>query len=171
MINNFNDGMLWGMLPVILMSLFFDATDIGQLVAVYPIIWGVGQLFTGKLGDIYSKKTILIIGMLLQGIAIMILPKGNFYWHFFLIAFFIGLGTALVYPNFLAAAAEHASIRQRAEIIGFFRFWRDMGYAIGALFSGIIADSLGVNYAFYFVGILTVVSGFIILFRMPEKAS
>jgi MFS family permease len=166
MVNNLNDGMIWGLLPILLFSLDFDTQKIGFIAAVYPAVWGIGQLFTGKMSDIYSKKKMLFWGMLLQGIAIIsIITTSNFNDLAF-IAAILGFGTALVYPTFLAAIAETTTPTQRAESIGVFRLWRDLGYAIGAILSGIIADVFGIEYAILSIGIITILSSLVIKFRM-----
>lgn len=168
LVNNLNDGMIWGLLPIILLSMDFNTKDIGIIVAIYPTVWGIGQLFTGKMSDHYSKKSMLFWGMLAQGVAILLLPYSESYFQLAGIAVFLGLGTALVYPTFLSAIAQVTSPTQRAETIGIFRLWRDLGYAIGAIISGITADLFGIEYAIFLIGIITIVSSIIIKLRMPE---
>jgi MFS family permease len=170
LINNLNDGMIWGLLPVVLLSLHYHTGKIGIITAIYPTVWGIGQLFTGKMSDVYSKKAMLFWGMLLQGIAILFIPVSTSFFMLALIATILGLGTALVYPTFLSAIAQAASPGQRAESIGTFRLWRDLGYAIGAIISGITADLFGLDAAIILIGILTVISSIIIKFRMPENS-
>lgn len=168
MINNLNDGMIWGLLPIFLFSLDFNAQDIGIIAAIYPTVWGLGQLFTGKMADHYSRKRMLFYGMLLQGIAIFLIPLGDAFWFLASLSLIIGLGTALVYPTFLTVIASNTSPDQRAESIGVFRLWRDLGYAIGAIISGITADLLGVEYAIILIALPTIMSAIIIKVRMPE---
>ncbi len=169
LVNNLNDGMIWGLLPIVLVSLNYDHENIGMITAIYPTVWGVGQLFTGKMSDHYSKKGMLFWGMLLQGIAIFLIPfSGDFYVLAFISAI-LGLGTALVYPTFLSTIAAATSPDQRAESIGVFRLWRDLGYAFGAILSGIAADLFGLEYAIISIGSLTIVSSLIIKWRMPEQ--
>ena len=170
LINNLNDGMIWGLLPILLTTLAFDTQNIGIIAAVYPAVWGIGQLFTGKMADKYPKKRLLFWGMLLQGGAIIGLPYLTGFYSLVLMAALLGLGTALVYPTFLATIADGTQPTQRAESIGVFRLWRDLGYAIGALSSGVIADLYGIEYAIISIGILTVISAIIIKFRMPDSA-
>nr|WP_241552051.1 MFS transporter [Gramella oceanisediminis] len=169
LVNNLNDGMIWGLLPIILLQADYDSKSIGIITAVYPTAWGIGQLFTGRMSDIYSKKGLLFWGMLLQGIAILILPFTEDFFFMVAIAFILGLGTALVYPTFLSAIATATNPTQRAESIGAFRFWRDSGYAIGAILSGIIADLFGVSFAIISIALITICSAGIIKLRMPEK--
>jgi MFS family permease len=168
LINNLNDGMIWGLLPIVLLSLHFNNSQIGIITATYPAVWGIGQLFTGKMSDHYSKKQMLFLGMLLQGVAILFIPFTTNFYDLIFIAVILGLGTALVYPTFLSTIAQVTSPNQRAESIGVFRLWRDFGYAIGALISGITADLFGVEYAIFFIGGLTILSSLMIKLRMPE---
>lgn len=169
LVNNLNDGMIWGLLPIVLLSLHLENNAIGIISAIYPSVWGIGQLFTGKMSDHYSKKAMLFWGMLLQGLAILFIP---FSYNFYLLAtlsVILGIGTALVYPTFLSTIAQATSPKQRAESIGTFRLWRDLGYALGAIISGIMSDLFGVEYAILLIGGLTVLSALIIQFRMPQK--
>ncbi len=169
LINNLNDGMIWGLLPILLVSLQYDNENIGIITAIYPTVWGIGQLFTGKMSDHYSKKAMLFWGMLLQGLAILLIPYSSAFYVLAALAAILGFGTALVYPTFLSTIAAATSPAQRAESIGVFRLWRDLGYAFGAVISGIIADLFGIEYAILLIGVLTIISSFIIKFRMPEQ--
>jgi MFS family permease len=169
MVNNLNDGMIWGLLPIVLLSLNYNTQNIGIIVAIYPTVWGIGQLVTGKMSDIYSKKNMLFWGMCIQGIAILCIPISDSFLILSLISATLGVGTALVYPTFLSVIAQETTPNQRAESIGVFRFWRDLGYAFGALSSGIIADIYGVAYAIYFIGLITIVSSIIIKVRLPKN--
>jgi len=168
LVNNLNDGMIWGLLPIILLQANYDSQNIGIITAIYPTVWGLGQLFTGRMSDIYSKKAMLFWGMLLQGFAILILPfVTESYIILIALTFALGIGTALVYPTFLSTIAAATSPSQRAESIGTFRLWRDLGYAIGAIVSGIIADLFGVSMAILTIGAITILSAVVIKFRMP----
>ena len=169
LVNNLNDGMIWGLLPIMLFSLNFDNKNIGIITAIYPTVWGIGQLFTGKMSDKFSKKSMLFWGMLIQGLAIVWLPFTSNFYALAIISAILGLGTALVYPTFLSTIAQATSPKQRAESIGTFRLWRDLGYAFGALISGITADIFGIQYAIFLIGGLTIISSLIIKFRMPEQ--
>lgn len=169
LINNLNDGMIWGLLPIFLLSLNYNNEKIGIITAIYPTVWGIGQLFTGKLSDHYSKKKMLFWGMFLQGVAILFILLNNNFYILVVILAILGIGTALVYPTFLAAIAQATSPRQRAESVGTFRLWRDAGYAFGAIISGITADLFGIQYAIALIGSLTLISSFIIKFRMPAQ--
>jgi len=169
LVNNLNDGMVWGLFPILLASKNFDLEEIGKIVALYPIVWGLGQLFTGKMADHLNKKKMLFWGMFLQGIALMIMLFANTFTHFAILSIVLGIGTATVYPTFLAAIADYVHPQQRAESIGIFRLWRDLGYAVGALLTGFLADSLGIHWAVGTIGFLTIVSSLIILIRMQSK--
>jgi MFS family permease len=168
LVNNLNDGMIWGLLPVLLISRGFELGEVGKIAAIYPIIWGVGQLVTGKMADHFSKKWMLFWGMLVQGIAILGLIWAESISVYVLLSVVLGLGTAVVYPTFLTAIASGSHPIQRAESLGTFRFWRDLGYAIGALISGIMADQFGINSAVGMIGIVTLISSLIIAFRIPN---
>lgn len=166
LVNNLNDGMVWGLLPVLLASRGYGLEEIGIIVSVYPAVWGIGQLFTGRLADQYPKKTLLFWGMLMQGVAIMFMGYAAAMYHYIFISVILGIGTAVVYPAFLAAIADYTNPGQRTESIGVFRLWRDSGYVFGALLSGILADAFGLEIAVINIGVLTVLSGMIIKFRM-----
>jgi MFS family permease len=169
MVNNFNDGMIWGLLPAMLITLSMNDGQIGLIASIYPIVWGLGQLYTGRMADVHSKKAMLFWGMLTQGLVIVMLPLVYSIPLLIVLNALLGMGTAVVYPTFLTtiAAATHPS--QRAESIGVFRLWRDMGYAFGAIFSGITADLMGLNYAIFGVGLITIGSAVVIKWRMPEE--
>lgn len=168
LVNNLNDGMIWGLLPIFLLSLSYNAQSIGIITAIYPTVWGIGQLATGRMSDLYNKKNMLFWGMLLQGFAILVIPFSYSFLQLVLISTILGLGTALVYPTFLSAIAETTDPVQRAESIGTFRLWRDLGYAFGAVISGIAADHFGITTAIMIIGSITVFSSLVIKFRIPE---
>ncbi|WP_348533140.1 MFS transporter [Hymenobacter sp. 5317J-9] len=147
LVNNLNDGLVWGLLPLLLASKGFSLTQIGTVAAVYPAVWGLGQLVTGPLADKLCKKDLLFWGMLLQGAVLLAMLFTSTYPAFVLLAALLGAGTALVYPTFLAAVAEYSPLTQRAHSVGIFRFWRDAGYAFGALLTGVLADAFGLGAA------------------------
>jgi MFS family permease len=166
LINNLNDGMIWGLLPILLIGKGFTLTEVGKLVAIYPIVWGLGQLFTGKMADHLKKKSMLFWGMFVQGLAIIIMSYVNAFSAFAILGVVLGIGTAVVYPTFLAAMADYTHPQQRAQSIGVFRLWRDLGYAIGAIVSGVVADVFGINYSILLIGVITVGSALVIKLRM-----
>ncbi len=166
LINNLNDGMAWGIFPIMLASKHFTLQQIGIVTAVYPAVWGIGQLFTGKMADKFCKKDMLYTGMLLQALALFSLVWAETMFHFIALSAVLGWGTAMVYPTFLATVAENTHPQDRAQSIGIFRLWRDMGYAIGAILTGIIADLFSINAAIIFIAVLTFISALIIHYRM-----
>ncbi len=168
-VNNLNDGMIWGILPIMLLSMEYDNRTIGIIASIYPTVWGLGQLFTGWMSDRYAKKGMLFWGMFLQGIAILLLPFSHAFYALVALSTILGLGTALVYPTFLSAIAEATHPKQRAKSIGAFRLWRDAGYAFGAIVSGVTADAFGVVQAVLLVGLLTIASALVIKYRMPAR--
>ena len=166
LINNLNDGMAWGIFPILLAAKGFTIGEIGIIVAIYPAVWGIGQLFTGRMADKFCKKDMLYVGMLLQAIALIALVWANTMLHFLILSSILGWGTAMVYPAFLATVAENTNPQDRAKSIGIFRLWRDLGYAIGAILTGIIADLISINASIIFIGLLTLASSLIIRYRM-----
>lgn len=170
LINNLNDGMAWGIFPILLASKGFTIEKIGIVTAVYPAVWGLGQLFTGAMADRICKRDLLFMGMILQAIALIGLIWAGNMIHFILLSVLLGWGTAMVYPTFLATVAENTNPQDRAKSIGIFRLWRDLGYAFGAMLTGIIADLISINASIIFISLLTFGSALIILIRMKCKS-
>ena len=158
--------MAWGIFPILLANKGFNLEQIGIVVAVYPAVWGLGQLFTGKMADKFCKKDMLFYGMLLQAVALLFFAWATSMTHYVILAAILGWGTAMVYPTFLATVAENTHPQDRAKSIGIFRLWRDLGYAIGAILTGIIADAFGILPSILFISGLTFISSGIILYRM-----
>lgn len=171
LVNNLNDGMVWGLFPILLATKNFKLDEIATIVAVYPIFWGVGQLFTGKMADVFDKKKMLFLGMLLQGVALLSMIYATTFWHFALLSSILGIGTAIVYPTFLAGIGDYTHPEQRAKSIGIFRLWRDSGYAFGAIITGIISDIWNINTSIALIGWLTIISALIIHIRMKTGAN
>ena len=171
LVNNLNDGMIWGLLPIILSRKHFDLVDVGIITSIYPAVWGLSQIITGKLADMVSKKGLLFWGMLLQALAIFVLTLANTYAEMMMISIALGIGTAMVYPTFLATISDNTHALDRGKSLGIFRFWRDSGYAIGAVITGITADQLGVNSSIILIGIITLLSAFFILLRMNPSSA
>lgn len=168
MVNNLNDGMAWGLFPLVFAGAGMNLTQIGTLAAVYPSVWGICQLFTGALSDRIGRKGLIVAGMWLQALAIMlIIVTATFIW-FVLAAVLLGIGTAMVYPTLLAAIGDVVNPAWRASTVGVYRLWRDLGYAFGALLSGVMADLFGIASAMWFVAALTFLSGVIVVVRMRE---
>lgn len=166
LVNNLNDGMVWGLLPVFLTQKGMSLSETGMLAAVYPAVWGLGQLFSGRLSDFICKKDLLLWGMLLQGATLIGLALAGQFWVFAALLALLGWGTAMVYPTFLASIAENTHPFDRAKSLGVFRFWRDMGYAVGALLTGLLADAFGVPASIVAVGVLTLAAGLGANYRM-----
>lgn len=167
-VNNLNDGIVWGTLPIVLANLNFDLKNIAIIVAVYPAVWGIGQLFTGKISDHYNKKNMLVFGMALQGIALVLMFWAKDITQFIVLSALLGAGTAIVYPTFLSAISGFTNPGQRANSIGVFRLWRDLGYAFGALFAIGVARFFDMEITIISIGILTLISSFIIKIRMSD---
>jgi MFS family permease len=166
LVNNLNDGMIWGIFPILLALRGFDLIEIAKIVAIYPLVWGLSQLITGKLSDHLNKKKMLFWGMFLQGLALSGILFTSSFYALAVLSVILGIGTAIVYPTFLSAIAGFTHPQQRPNSIGVFRLWRDLGYAIGALLTGTIADVISVDWAVASIAGLTLISSFIILYRM-----
>ncbi|MFD2247374.1 MFS transporter [Pontibacter ruber] len=165
-VNNLNDGILWGLLPVLLASKGYTLAETGLLVGIYPAVWGLGQLVTGKLGDVFCKKQLLSLGMMVQGVGIALLLMADVYVVLVAALVILGAGTALVYPNFLAVVAENTHPKQRPQSLGIFRFWRDFGYVAGALAAGVFSDLFGLGAVLIGTAILTIGAGVLSEVRM-----
>ncbi len=168
LVNNLNDGMVWGVLPILLSVKGFNMGEIGVLTAVYPGVWGVGQLFTGKMSDKFPKRIFLFVGMVLQALALFALSWSTQFNHYILCCILLGWGTAMVYPTFLSAIAAHTHPQDRAKSVGVYRLWRDMGYAIGAILTGWLADFYNLNFSIIVIAIVTLISAGVLLFRMDK---
>ena len=169
LVNNLNDGMIWGIFPILLISKNFSLEQIGIIVGTYPAVWGMGQLITGKMADHLSKKKMLLWGMLAQSFAILLMAFANDFPQFITLSVILGAGTATVYPTFLAGIADFTHPQRRAQSIGVFRLWRDLGYAFGAILTGVIADLLNINSSIIVIAILTFMSAVIIKVRMNDN--
>jgi len=166
--NNLNDGVAWGLFPLVYLGAGMDWTQIGWLAAIYPGVWGLGQLVTGGLSDVAGRKPLLVVGMLTQALAIATVVWVSSFVGFAVSAALLGAGTAMVYPTLLAVIGDVAAPHWRGRAIGIYRFWRDIGYAIGALGIGIVADQLGLEGAVVIVAALTLFSGLIVAVRLRE---
>jgi MFS family permease len=166
MVNNLNDGLAWGLFPVLFASAGLSLDQIGILAAVYPAVWGAGQLFTGAASDRWGRKFLIASGMLLQAVALIMVARGHSFGIWLAAAALLGLGTAMVYPTLLAAIGDVAHPVWRARSVGVYRLWRDGGFAVGALLSGFLADLYGIPAAVVVVAALTAVSGVVVALRM-----
>jgi MFS family permease len=168
LVNNLNDGMSWGIYPLFFASLGLGVAAIGTIKAIYPAAWGILQVFTGHLSDLWGRKRLIAAGMVVQAGGIWLTVQVPVYSAWIAGALLQGIGTAMVYPTLLAAIGDVAHPANRATIMGVYRFWRDLGYAVGALLSGIIADVFGMRAAIEVVAVLTLLSGMQVAFRMRE---
>jgi MFS family permease len=168
LVNNLNDGMVWGLFPILLATKGFSLAEIGTVTAIYPAVWGLGQLVTGAMADRYPKRTLLYSGMLLQALALLVLVWAQTMAHFVGLSVILGWGTAMVYPTFLATVAENTHPQDRAQSIGIFRLWRDLGYAVGAILTGVLADLFSTDLSILAIALLTFASAAILYFRMPR---
>ena len=166
LMNNLNDGMIWGLFPMLLYAKGFSLVDIGIITAIYPVVWGVAQLFTGRLADVICSKVLLEWGMLVQGFTLMGFVYAANFTQFVILSVFLGLGTAIVYPTFLTAISANTHPIDRAKSLGVFRFWRDLGYAIGALMTGVLVNYFGYEMGIWVIALLTVTSAIIVWRRM-----
>jgi MFS family permease len=168
LVNNLNDGMSWGILPIFFAAQGLHVEGIGILKFVYPTVWSLSQIVTGPLADIVGRKRLIATGMAVQAAGIwLILAMGNFDW-WLAGSVVLGIGTAMVYPALLAVVSDAAAPSWRARSLGVYRFWRDLGYAIGALLAGVIADLIGIGWAIGVVGGLTLLSGMVVAIVMVE---
>src|SRR5690606_15693256 len=170
LINNLNDGMSWGVFPLLFTSMGVGLEGIGWIKAVYPVVWGVGQIVTGPLADKIGRKPLIVWGMFVQVLGHIII---GFEWlepltSGLMGSVLLGIGTAMVYPALLAAVSDTANPNWRASSLGVYRFWRDMGYAIGALMAGIVGNFFGLEWAVHIAGIITLISGIIVWIKMKE---
>ncbi|HEY8841801.1 MAG TPA: MFS transporter [Candidatus Dormibacteraeota bacterium] len=168
MVNNINDGMAWALLPLFFAAHGLGLREIGLLAGVYPAVWGAGQLGTGWISDRAGRKLLIVAGMLLQSLAIagFVILSGFNWW--LAESVLLGAGTALVYPTLLAVVSDAARTPDRATSVGIYRFWRDSGYAAGAIVAGLIADSAGFSAAIITVAGLTAASGLLVALWMRE---
>ncbi len=168
MVNNLNDGLAWGLFPLYFAAAGLSVARIGVLAALYPAVWGLGQLVTGGLSDRIGRKWLIAGGMLTQAVAIALIGATTGFWVWALSAMLLGAGTAMVYPTLLAAIGDVAHPSWRARSVGVYRLWRDGGFAVGALLAGVIADLLGLSAAIYTVAAITAASGAVVAVRMYE---
>jgi MFS family permease len=167
LINNLNDGLAWGVFPLFFAANGLSLARVSVLVAVYPAVWGVGQLFTGALSDRIGGKELVVWGMSLQGVALIALAFTHRYDLWLLQMVMLGAGTAMVYPSLLAAVSDFAQPSWRGRAVGVYRLWRDLGYVAGALLAGVLSDAIGFGSAIFIIGALTILSGIVARLRWP----
>jgi MFS family permease len=168
MVNNLNDGLAWGLYPILFATSGLGLARIGALAAIYPAVWGLGQTVTGALSDRWGRKWLIVGGMLAQAVGIAIVAAGSGFAIWAVAAILMGAGTAMVYPTLLAVIGDVAHPTWRARAVGVYRLWRDGGYAVGALIAGITADLLGIRAAIWLVAGITAASGLLVAARMYE---
>jgi MFS family permease len=168
LVNNVNDGLAWGLLPIYYAAAGLSIAEVGVLAALYPAVWGLGQLATGGLSDRFGRKGLIAGGMLVQAAAIGLIAATSGFAPWAGAAILLGLGTAMVYPTLLAAIGDVAHPAWRASAVGVYRLWRDLGFAVGALLAGAIADRLGIAAGIWAVAALTAASGLVVIVRMYE---
>ena len=168
MVNNLNDGLAWGIFPLLFTRHGLTVGQVGVLAALYPAVWGAGQLVTGALSDRWGRKWLIAAGMWLQALAIGLMAIGTTFGTWAVAAVVLGAGTAMVYPTLLAAIGDVAHPAWRARSVGVYRLWRDGGFAVGALLAGLLADAFGMLTAIWAVAALTAVSGLVVAVRMYE---
>ncbi len=170
LVNNLNDGMSWGIFPLFFVAQGLHVEGIGVLKFVYPAVWGLGQIVTGPLSDVVGRKPLIAGGMVVQAAGIWLtLATRSFSW-WLTGSVLLGVGTAMVYPALIAVVSDAASPAWRARSLGVYRFWRDLGYAVGALLAGVVADLFGIYWAIGIVGGLTLCSGIVTALTMREIA-
>jgi MFS family permease len=168
LVNNLNDGMAWGLFPLVFASRGMTLSQVGVLAAIYPAVWGIAQIFTGGLSDRIGRKSLIVWGMWVQAIAIGWTAIAGRFEAFEGAAVLLGIGTAMVYPTLLAAIGDVARPDARASTVGVYRLWRDLGYAVGAALAGLTADMFGLLPAVGLVAVITFLSGLVVAVRMKE---
>jgi MFS family permease len=168
LVNNLNDGMAWGLFPLLFVAAGMDYRQVGWLAAIYPATWGALQLITGAWSDRVGRKWLIACGMWVQAIGIGVVALAQGFTGFASGSVLLGVGTAMVYPTLLAAIGDVAHPSWRASAVGVYRLWRDMGYAVGAVLAGVVADALGTAAAMWSVAAVTLLSGVIVATRMRE---
>jgi MFS family permease len=168
LVNNLNDGMAWGLFPLVFAAAGLNLAQIGLLAAVYPATWSVVQIATGALSDRTGRKPLIVWGMWIQAAGIALVAIASAIAGFVAGVVLLGIGTAMVYPTLLAAIGDVAHPSWRGSAVGVYRLWRDLGYAIGALLAGLIADAFGLQTAMWFIAALTFASGTVSAVRMRE---
>ena len=168
LVNNLNDGMAWGLFPLFFAAAGMNLDRIGTLAAIYPATWGLAQLATGALSDRIGRKWLIAGGMWVQAVGIGIVVLSTGFGGFATGSTLLGVGTAMVYPTLLAAIGDVALPSWRASTVGVYRFWRDLGYGIGALLAGVSADAIGIAGAMWLIAGITFISGLVAALRMEE---
>jgi len=170
LVNNLNDGLAWGVFPLLFTRAGLTLGEVGLLVAIYPAVWGVTQIGTGALSDRVGRRRLIVGGMLLQAGALAGIALGTDFAAWAMASLVLGLGTALVYPTLIAVVADASHPSWRASAVGVYRFWRDSGYVVGAVIAGLVADRFGLVASVWVVAALTAASGLVAALRMRPAA-
>ncbi|MGX1598182.1 MFS transporter [Dietzia maris] len=168
LVNNLNFGLSWGLFPLLFATAGLSVGQIGLLFALYPAVWGVGQLFTGALSDRVGRKHLISVGMATQAVALVVIALGSGFSTWAVGTVILGAGTAMVYPTLLAAIGDVAHPVWRGRAVGVYRVWRDLGYAVGAVLGGIVADAMGMHAAVWAAAVVSAVSAAAVAIRMYE---
>ncbi len=168
LVNNLNFGLSWGLFPLLFATADLSTSQIGLLFALYPGVWGIGQMFTGALSDRIGRKHLITAGMLAQAAALAVIALGHGFGAWAAGTVLLGAGTAMVYPTLLAAVGDVAHPSWRGRAVGVYRVWRDLGYAVGAIIGGIIADLMGMHAAPWMAAVLSAAAGLGVAVRMYE---
>lgn len=171
LVNNLNDGVTWAIFPLFFMARGLGVEPIGVLKAIYPGVWGITQTLTGPISDRLGRKGLIVLGMWVQAIALFMVPMLTSYFWWIVASVLLGIGTAMVYPTLIASVSDASHPAWRARALSVYRFWRDLGYAVGALIAGVIGDLFGLEWAIAGVGILTFISGVVVAVLMTENPS
>jgi MFS family permease len=172
LVNNLNDALAWGLAPLFLAAHGASVREIAVVAAVYPLVWGAGQLATGWLSDYTGRKPLITAGMLVQaGALALLVTGGGAFGPSLAAAVLLGAGTALVYPTLLAAVSDASQPHDRARLVGIYRFWRDFGFVVGALIAGLVADSTSPRTAIAIVAVLTAASGLLVAVTSWQSGS
>jgi MFS family permease len=171
LVNNLNDGASWGLFPLLFTAQGLSLERTAVLVALYPAVWGGAQLLTGALSDRVGRRRLMTAGMFMQGVALIAVGAAQSWGYWLTAMIALGLGTALVYPTFLSAVSDHSQPSWRATAIGAYRWWRDLGYVVGAILVGVLADRFGIAASVELVGVVTILSGLIVATTYREAAA
>jgi MFS family permease len=171
LVNNLNDGMSWGVFPLFYSAFGLGVERIGLLKALYPIVWGLLQIATGPLSDRWGRKGLIVAGMWVQACGLFLTAATREFTWWIVGSVLLGLGTAMVYPSLIAAVSDASHPTWRARSLSVYRFWRDLGYAIGALMAGLIADQFGLSAAIAAIGALTFLSGAVVAILMQPRSA
>jgi MFS family permease len=168
-VNNLNDALAWGIFPIFFASQGLSLGRIGVLAAIYPLVWGAGQIGTGWLSDAGGRRPLIAGGMALQAAAISMVAALDSYAGWIVAVSLLGAGTAMVYPTLIAAIGDSVRPEERATTVGVYRFWRDVGAMAGALLAGVTADALGLRWAMHVVAAITLTSGCVAFFALGRR--